>query len=73
MSQPIFEVWDGDKYYAIYANGYISGFGEDAKIANRIPFLAEQNFAHFSKSQAAFPLPMPSDCTTDGLSHDSAE
>lgn len=40
-AQPAFMVIVARHQYAVYANGKIDGFGEDAVIINRIPILIE--------------------------------
>ena len=41
LAEPIFQVFDGDKNYKIWADGRTEGFGENPKVANFISMLLQ--------------------------------
>jgi len=49
MTEPIFEVIDGDKHYKIYENGRIEGFPSGCTVINGIPIKIAEICAHFFK------------------------
>lgn len=53
VGSPIFELWDGDRHYRIFADGRVEGCEVGALILNLIPFVIKPGaLAYFSKSHA---------------------